>query len=285
MPLRAVTLTGEQIRAARALARIEQAELAQRSRLSLETIKRLERIRGRVEANSRTLSAIDDAFASLGIQFDSCEEGGVGVCRLPQTGQPSRDRRPLPLPSYAGSFQAPLHRLTYHSIAETGPAKSIKPILDDLLATASRANEGLGVTGALFACHGRFLQVLEGTKEAVRQVFGAISSDPRHQSIVVLENRPIAARQFHEWRVCCGLFEADSGIFGHEPALKDGFRPDRLSPAAALGLLSVLNDLQGQEPRVGRTPAGPCPLASRCLDQVCAASAGYAGETAVPATF
>ena len=38
-------LTGEQIRAARALGRIEQAELAKRSGLSLETIKRLERLR------------------------------------------------------------------------------------------------------------------------------------------------------------------------------------------------------------------------------------------------
>ena len=78
------SLSGEQIRAARALSRIDQSDLAKRSGLSLETIKRLERIRGPVDANSRTLRALFEVFSAMGVAFDNCENGGVGVCRAPQ---------------------------------------------------------------------------------------------------------------------------------------------------------------------------------------------------------
>ena len=49
MSLRELLLTGEQIRAGRAILRIEQSALAKASGVSLETIKRLERMRGPVE--------------------------------------------------------------------------------------------------------------------------------------------------------------------------------------------------------------------------------------------
>jgi transcriptional regulator with XRE-family HTH domain len=77
---RTIGLSGEQLRAARALARIEQADLAKWTRLSVETIKRLERIRGQVNANVRTLNAIGEAFEALGIRFES-ESGLEGVWR------------------------------------------------------------------------------------------------------------------------------------------------------------------------------------------------------------
>ncbi len=73
-------LTGEQIRAGRSLARVDQAELARRSLVSLETIKRVERIRGPIAANIRTLQAITRAFAALGIVFEH-SSGAEGVWR------------------------------------------------------------------------------------------------------------------------------------------------------------------------------------------------------------
>ncbi len=72
-------LTGEQIRAGRAIARLEQAELARASGVSLETIKRLERMRGPVEANTRTVRAISEAFSELGVGFDLRFGDGPGV--------------------------------------------------------------------------------------------------------------------------------------------------------------------------------------------------------------
>jgi len=63
-------LTGELIRAGRALLRMDQAELANLSGLSLETVKRLERFRGPIDATTRTERALALAFRSRGVVFD-----------------------------------------------------------------------------------------------------------------------------------------------------------------------------------------------------------------------
>ena len=72
-------LTGEQIRAARAFLRLDQLELAKAAHVSLETIKRLERMRGPVEANTRTVAAISSAFGQFGIVFDLGLGSGPGL--------------------------------------------------------------------------------------------------------------------------------------------------------------------------------------------------------------
>jgi transcriptional regulator with XRE-family HTH domain len=92
--LRALLLTGEQIRAARAMARIEQVELARRAGISLETVKRLERMRGHVEANTRTIASITDAFAALGVVFDLDVGQGPGL-RL-AAAYPLAEAKPAP---------------------------------------------------------------------------------------------------------------------------------------------------------------------------------------------
>jgi transcriptional regulator with XRE-family HTH domain len=78
-------LTGEQIRAARALARIEQAQLAELAGLSLPTIKRLERMVGLINANTSTEAAIRRAFGEAGVLFiDENGEGpGVRLKKVP----------------------------------------------------------------------------------------------------------------------------------------------------------------------------------------------------------
>lgn len=270
MVFRSLTLTGEQIRAARALGRLEQAELARRSGLSLETIKRLERIRGPVDANSRTLTAISEAFRLMGIQFETGE--GVGVRLM----DPVASAPPMPLRggSPARGAVGLMHRLIYHSTVRPDAAPGMRELLEDLLQSSRRRNASLGITGALFASHGRFLQVLEGEKGAVQQVYGAISADPRHTALQVIESRPVVSRQFPEWTFCCGLFPSDRDLFGSEPALQEGFHPETLTPASALGLLSVVKDAQQTAPRISRGSPAVCPLSSACLDRSCAARAG-----------
>lgn len=264
---RSLTLTGEQIRAARALSRIEQTELARRCGLSLETIKRLERIRGPVDANSRTLNAIAEAFESLGIHFDACDGGGVGVCWIPD-GLPARSAPGLRQQGRERPMAA-LHRLIYHSAATPEAAQDFKGLIDDIIRSASRHNAVLDVTGVLFACRGRFLQALEGSRDAVRQIYGAISCDPRHASLCIVEDRPVTVRQFGDWNLCCGLFASDGEVLTGEPSFSEGFRPEALSPAGALGLLRVVRDLQATSPRTARQGKGRCPLAGSCLDMEC----------------
>jgi DNA-binding XRE family transcriptional regulator len=72
-------LTGEQIRAGRALCRLEQAQLARCAGVSLETIKRLEGFRGPVEATTRTIAALIRAFEAVGVVFDLRSGSGPGV--------------------------------------------------------------------------------------------------------------------------------------------------------------------------------------------------------------
>ncbi len=43
--------------------------------------------------------------------------------------------------------------------------------------------------------------------------------------------------------MCCGQFLAGDPVVTAEPALRDGLDPERLSPAAVLGLLCVVRDL------------------------------------------
>jgi predicted transcriptional regulator len=73
-------LTSAQIRAARALLRWEQKDLAQASKVSLPTIKRLEVKAGALGAHEVTIEAIVRAFDAAGVEFIAAEMGkGVGV--------------------------------------------------------------------------------------------------------------------------------------------------------------------------------------------------------------
>lgn len=260
-------LSGEQIRAARALGRIDQSELARRSGLSLETIKRLERIRGPVDANVRTLRSIVDAFAAMGIDFGRTADGAVGVF-LRRSGVAPRPspRSPASVPNR----ETDCHRLIYHSASTLTDTNAFKQLLDELQAAGETRNAALDVTGVLFAQDGRFLSALEGPKDRVRQIYGAISCDPRHTALAVISDRPTTVRRFGDWTVCCGCFASDIGVIGDEPAFHDGFHPERLSPASALGLLCSMRELRSHPPRDALASRTPCLLVEHCLDRFCA---------------
>lgn len=75
-------ITSEQVRAARALLRWEQKDLAEASKVSLPSIKRLEGQPGVLAAQDRTVDAISSAFVAAGVIFleeGSMVEGGAGV--------------------------------------------------------------------------------------------------------------------------------------------------------------------------------------------------------------
>ncbi len=72
-------LTGEQIRAARALLRWEQKDLAQASGVSEQTVIRLEKMVGQVSGQIGTVQAIKDALETGGVAFIPENGGGPGV--------------------------------------------------------------------------------------------------------------------------------------------------------------------------------------------------------------
>lgn len=72
-------LTSEQVRAARALLRWEQKDLAEASGVSLPSVKRLEQKPGPLAAQGRTISDLRRALEQAGVQFIPENGGGAGV--------------------------------------------------------------------------------------------------------------------------------------------------------------------------------------------------------------
>ena len=75
-----MNLTSDMIRAARALLRWGQEDLAKKAKVSLPTIKRIEKDPGPIPGRRETAAAIETAFARAGVEF--LFDRGEGVIRL-----------------------------------------------------------------------------------------------------------------------------------------------------------------------------------------------------------
>ncbi len=71
--------------------------------------------------------------------------------------------------------------------------------LNELLATIRRKNDIQNITGLLLYNDEAFIQVIEGERETIHQVFDLISNDSRHANIIKLLEEPIAKRAFPGW--------------------------------------------------------------------------------------
>ncbi|MBL8772011.1 MAG: BLUF domain-containing protein [Phenylobacterium sp.] len=204
-------------------------ELARLARISVETIKRLERIRGPVDANARTLKAIVEAFEGLGIGMGS--GGGVeGVWFLAR-----RPVAPPPPPSGA-------HRLLVHGALAPGLERG----RGYRVLTAMLEDEGL--SGMLILRQGRFLQALEGAVRDVRRAYAALAESPLVRELETLDDRPVAKRLFsgrRAWEASDAMSLAELGL---DEALVHAFHPGRLSVAAALGLLVQASERRRARP-------------------------------------
>lgn len=81
--------------------------------------------------------------------------------------------------------------------------------LASLLEQSRRSNESEDLTGLLVYRDGRFLQLLEGPDEAVRERMRIIEADDRHGAIRVLLEDEIEQRQFPDWTM--GYAETEAG--------------------------------------------------------------------------
>ncbi|MBI3380940.1 MAG: BLUF domain-containing protein [Aquabacterium sp.] len=89
-----------------------------------------------------------------------------------------------------------LVRLLYASRA----AEALTPeAVDGILAVSRKDNPALGITGLLCYSGDIFMQVLEGGRDAVSQLYNAISHDPRHRDVVLLDYEEITERRFAGW--------------------------------------------------------------------------------------
>jgi len=140
-----------------------------------------------------------------------------------------------------------LVRLLYASRAQSVSSEAIDAIL-----TQSRAkNPQLGITGIL--CHSGefFMQVLEGGRDTVNQLYNQIVRDPRHDHVVLLHYEEIAERRFAGWTM--GL--VNMARINPSTVLKYSEKPT-LDPFGAPGRASMalIEELIATAAIIGRTP-------------------------------
>ncbi len=89
-----------------------------------------------------------------------------------------------------------MHQLLYVSQAARNiPASD----LDDILVIGRANNMARNLSGILIHIDGGFLQIIEGARDSVMQVYGRIAEDSRHTHSRVLVDRGVAARSFPGW--------------------------------------------------------------------------------------
>jgi len=89
-----------------------------------------------------------------------------------------------------------LVRLLYASRAAEALSSEV---VDGILTVSRKSNTALGVTGLLCHSGDNFIQVLEGGRDAVSQLYSRIVRDPRHRDVVLLKYEEIRERRFAGW--------------------------------------------------------------------------------------
>lgn len=72
-------------------------------------------------------------------------------------------------------------------------------VVDSILAQSRAHNPKLGITGVLCYSHDLFLQVLEGGRDEVCELYNTIVRDDRHDHVRILSYEEIAERRFGNW--------------------------------------------------------------------------------------
>lgn len=141
-----------------------------------------------------------------------------------------------------------LVRLLYASRA----AASLTPdALDDILERSRRNNPALGITGLLCLADEFFIQVLEGGRDEVCELYNTIVRDGRHSDVRLLAYEEIFERRFGAWT----MGQAEVSRINPVQILKYFKRP-QLDPFSASGdaTMALLEELVEAAAIVTRCP-------------------------------
>ena len=149
-----------------------------------------------------------------------------------------------------------LYRLIYSSraVADTSSSRKaveVRRIVDE----AQVRNAELGVTGVLCVNDQTFVQVLEGGRDAVNQVYASIVRDERHDGVTLLSYERIDERRFAHW----SMVELDLSRVNPAVLLRylpsTHFDPLGVAPAQLLTLIGELASSVAVVGREARPPA------------------------------
>jgi Sensors of blue-light using FAD len=87
-----------------------------------------------------------------------------------------------------------MYRLIYLSTASK--TKMSDSDLSNLLLKSQKSNRNIDITGILLHKNGEFIQILEGEKKSVLDLFEIIKKDKRHKNIIAFDQKEIEKRYF-----------------------------------------------------------------------------------------
>lgn len=139
-----------------------------------------------------------------------------------------------------------LVRCLYASRAAAGTSAAI---LDDILVQSRRNNPANGITGMLCVSNNVFIQVLEGGRDEVCDLYHAIVRDTRHEQLRLLAYEEITERRFGGWT----MGQVNLAKVNPSQLLKY-FKHAELDPFDASGsaTLSLLSELVASASLIGR---------------------------------
>lgn len=88
-----------------------------------------------------------------------------------------------------------------------------------IIAVSNARNQHMQVTGAFLFTGERFVQVLEGKEESVRQIMANVERDPRHRQIIILRQEHLKRRRFSGWAMAYAGRSTFAGVLVERAAL------------------------------------------------------------------
>ena len=122
-------------------------------------------------------------------------------------------------------------------------------VIEAILAQSRAHNPALGITGILCQSGDIFMQVLEGGRSAVNELYNQIVRDARHRDVVVLHYAEVSERRFGGWT----MGQVNVSRINASILLKYAERPE-LDPYAVSGRVSLalLEELMATASIMGR---------------------------------
>ena len=132
-----------------------------------------------------------------------------------------------------------LKSLTYTSLARLDLDASD---LETIHRTAREFNAIEGITGLLIFNGTRFLQIIEGTPQAIDDLVERLRRDPRHSGFEIREERTIETRNFPAWSM--ELVRVSGSYFEARDSVADRL-PDGLAPAVHDRVMKMTEAISG----------------------------------------
>jgi hypothetical protein len=152
-----------------------------------------------------------------------------------------------------------LYELLYTSLAKWEMSSNE---LIELLEKSREKNKLLNITGLLVYHNREFVQIIEGEKETVLELYDIITKDERHTSVRTFWENSISKRGFSKWAM--GFIKVEnlelSTLNGYPQFLKEGFSSGEITSIQTKGkklILSLTKRLIQREQLLRMRKTGP----------------------------